>query len=218
MKFGRARKSAVKVSVNFAARRQTAKLRRDRRSPHTRTLLARCDNEILGQALLKPSRYLSPFYVSKGARKSSLGSTQCRPAAVASSPYTMPTAKRVKRGRAAVRTEPEAPSEAQNNTEPLPTAEAQDESPFAKVARKNWLKPSKRATTVKVKKDVVKGELWDTLEKENFQYKSLSALENLQTLERYGALSCHRWAIHTDFSTATSGLAMTTNPQTTTSS
>ena len=98
----------------------------------------------------------------------------------------MPTAKRVKRGRAAVRTEPEAPPEAQSHTEAPPSTDAPDESPFAKVARKNWLKPSKRTTAVKVKKEVVKGELWDTLEKENFQYKSLSALENLQTLERYG--------------------------------
>ena len=54
---------------------------------------------------------------------------------------------------------------------------------FFKVARENWLE-SKKAT-VTVKDDVLKTDLWDPLLKENFPFKSLAALESLQTLESY---------------------------------
>ena len=53
---------------------------------------------------------------------------------------------------------------------------------WTRVANENWLK---RARSKKVKKDVVKSEIWDVLEKESFQSRSLLVLENLQILESY---------------------------------
>jgi intron-binding protein aquarius len=65
------------------------------------------------------------------------------------------------------------------------------ESEFASLARQHWLKTPKQASKakagkakVKVKNDVLKREIWDILEKENFPLKSLLVLEGLQTLER----------------------------------
>lgn len=64
------------------------------------------------------------------------------------------------------------------------------ESEFATLARQHWLKTPKQASKakskakVKVKNTVLKREIWDTLEKENFPLKSLLVLEGLQTLER----------------------------------
>jgi intron-binding protein aquarius len=66
------------------------------------------------------------------------------------------------------------------------TADPDDENPFVQLAKKYWLKTtSKKSTKVKVKPDVLKNEIWDTLEKEDFAFKSLLVLENLQILERY---------------------------------
>jgi hypothetical protein len=62
-------------------------------------------------------------------------------------------------------------------------ADVQDESPFAQLAREHWLKPSKKA--VKVKPDLIKSEIWDVLQQDNFAFKSLLSLENLQILEKY---------------------------------
>ncbi|KAK4106919.1 hypothetical protein N658DRAFT_413858 [Parathielavia hyrcaniae] len=63
------------------------------------------------------------------------------------------------------------------------------ESEFASLARQHWLKTPKQAAKakakVKVKNDVLKREIWDALEKENFPLKSLLVLEGLQTLESY---------------------------------
>jgi intron-binding protein aquarius len=68
-----------------------------------------------------------------------------------------------------------------------PTADdLEGDSEFAALAKQHWLKTSKRSTRVKVKNDVLKREIWDTLEKEGFPTKSLLALEGLQLLERYG--------------------------------
>lgn len=53
---------------------------------------------------------------------------------------------------------------------------------WTQVANKHWLRTSK---SKKVKKDVIKGEIWDVLEKEDFHFSSLLALENLQILESY---------------------------------
>src|SRR4051794_28349501 len=64
-------------------------------------------------------------------------------------------------------------------------ADLQGENPFAQLAKKHWLKTSKKPTKVKVKPDIIKSEIWDVLEKENFAFKSLLVLENLQILERY---------------------------------
>ena len=58
------------------------------------------------------------------------------------------------------------------------------ENSFAQLAKKHWLKSSKKTTKVKVKPDVVKTEIWDVLEKDGFAFKSLLVLENLQILER----------------------------------
>lgn len=52
---------------------------------------------------------------------------------------------------------------------------------FAELARKHWLgKQVKR-----VQQDVLKNELWDPLEKDNFAPGALLSLENLQILEQY---------------------------------
>ncbi|KAA8572406.1 hypothetical protein MFRU_003g03680 [Monilinia fructicola] len=63
--------------------------------------------------------------------------------------------------------------------------ESQNESPFAQLAGKHWLKPSKKSTKVKVKPDVIKKEIWDVLEQEDFPFRSLLILENLHILENY---------------------------------
>ncbi|KAK3374879.1 P-loop containing nucleoside triphosphate hydrolase protein [Podospora didyma] len=65
------------------------------------------------------------------------------------------------------------------------TDELEGESEFATLARQHWLKTPKRTAQVKVKNDVLKREIWDALEKENFPLKSLLVLEGLQTLESY---------------------------------
>jgi intron-binding protein aquarius len=61
-------------------------------------------------------------------------------------------------------------------------ADLEGESSFSNLARKLWL--NKKTTKVKVKPDVLKTEIWDLLEKEDFSFKSLLVLENLQILER----------------------------------
>jgi intron-binding protein aquarius len=63
-------------------------------------------------------------------------------------------------------------------------ADLQGENEFAQLAKKHWLKTSKKNAKVKVKPDVLKTEIWDVLEKEDFAFKSLLVLENLQILEK----------------------------------
>lgn len=63
-------------------------------------------------------------------------------------------------------------------------AELDGESAFAQLAQQHWLKPSKKSAKVRVKHDVLKTEIWDVLEKEDFEFKSLLALESLQILEK----------------------------------
>lgn len=96
----------------------------------------------------------------------------------------MPTAKRVKRsGRQAA-----APAAAPVDTEierPTPADVEQEEHPFVHVARQNWLKAGKKGGTVKVKNDLIKGSLWDVVEKDSFSHKPIALLESLQTLESY---------------------------------
>ena len=89
----------------------------------------------------------------------------------------MPPAKRAKKGAAS---RPSASSAKQ------PTVDDGEQGEFSTLARQHWLKTktTKRTAKVKVKNDVLKSEIWDTLEKENFPLKSLLALESLQTLER----------------------------------
>ncbi|RFU35852.1 hypothetical protein B7463_g493, partial [Scytalidium lignicola] len=67
-----------------------------------------------------------------------------------------------------------------------PTIEdLQGGSAFAQLAKKLWHKSSKKPTKVKVRPDVLKNEIWDILEKEDFAFRSLLILENLQILENY---------------------------------
>ncbi|KAK0711544.1 P-loop containing nucleoside triphosphate hydrolase protein [Lasiosphaeris hirsuta] len=87
----------------------------------------------------------------------------------------MPPAKRVK-SSAVTR---------KNSAAARPADDIEGEGEFASLARQHWLKTTKRTTKVKVKNDVLKREIWDALEKENFPLKSLLALEGLQTLESY---------------------------------
>ncbi|KAK6072160.1 intron-binding protein aquarius [Seiridium cupressi] len=91
----------------------------------------------------------------------------------------MPTAKRLKGNR-------DSKSQPKKQDTARPTAaDIEGETEFAKLAKQHWLKKTKRATKVKVKNDVLKREIWDALEKEGFQYKSLLVLEGLQILEGY---------------------------------
>lgn len=60
-----------------------------------------------------------------------------------------------------------------------------EENQWTQVAEKHWSKPVKSR---KVKAEVVKKEIWNVLEQEEFQFRSLLVLENLQLLEKYVAL------------------------------
>lgn len=91
----------------------------------------------------------------------------------------MPPAKRL-RSTAASRSQGTSARPASSDN----AAEGDGEGEFASLAKQHWLKKSKRATKVKVKNDVLKREIWDAIEKDGFQFKSLLALEGLQTLER----------------------------------
>ena len=64
-------------------------------------------------------------------------------------------------------------------------ADLEGENAFAQLAKKHWLKSTKRTTKVKVKPDMLKTEIWDVLEKDAYPYKQLLILESLQILERY---------------------------------
>jgi len=59
-----------------------------------------------------------------------------------------------------------------------------EEYRWTQLAEKHWLKPVK---SKKVKPEVVKKEIWDILEQQDFQFQSLLVLENLQLLEKYVA-------------------------------
>ena len=96
----------------------------------------------------------------------------------------MPNAKRLKSSGAAQAKEPLKQQSDSDRERPTPAEVEEEEHAFVQVARKNWLKPGKKAAKPKVKNDVVKQSIWDLLEREGFQYKSLLLLESLQTLER----------------------------------
>lgn len=64
-------------------------------------------------------------------------------------------------------------------------ADLHGEHPFAQIAKKHWLKATKKTTKVKVKPDVLKKEIWDVLQQDDFAPRSLLILENLQILEKY---------------------------------
>lgn len=53
---------------------------------------------------------------------------------------------------------------------------------YAQLARKYWLGSAK---VKKVQANVIKSEIWDSLEKDDFSHRSLLLLEQLQLLDRY---------------------------------
>ncbi|PHH62529.1 hypothetical protein CDD81_6915 [Ophiocordyceps australis] len=96
----------------------------------------------------------------------------------------MSDAKRRKGSDALKAPEPQLDGSKQS-TGPSTSAELeQEEHEFVRLARKHWLH-KKRGSKVKVKNDVLKQHLWDVLEQQGFQHKSLLLLESLQTLESY---------------------------------
>lgn len=97
----------------------------------------------------------------------------------------MPNAKRLKNSAAAKAKAP-ADHEEPAGERPTPAEVEEEEHQFVQVARAHWLKPTKRSTKVKVKNDVLKQNIWEVLERDGFQHKSLVLLESLQALERYG--------------------------------
>ncbi|KAI5460007.1 hypothetical protein BGZ63DRAFT_359458 [Mariannaea sp. PMI_226] len=98
----------------------------------------------------------------------------------------MPNVKRLKgSGAAKSKKQPEPKQQKKTDGRPTPAEVEEEEHPFVQVARKHWLKPTKKPAKPKVKNDVLKQNIWDQLEREGFQYKSLLLLESLQTLESY---------------------------------
>lgn len=96
----------------------------------------------------------------------------------------MPTAKRQKKNSGSDAKQPSELPPAGAADRPT-IADIEGESAFASLARKHWLKSTKKTAKVKVKNEVLKNSLWDVLEHDNFPHKSLLVLEGLQTLERY---------------------------------
>ena len=66
------------------------------------------------------------------------------------------------------------------DVQPQP-AEIDAETHWALLAKKHW---PKHVTTRKIKNDLIKSDIWDVLEQENFAYRSLLILESLQLLEK----------------------------------
>lgn len=64
-----------------------------------------------------------------------------------------------------------------------PTVEDfREDSSWVKLAKTHWLEVS---NVRKAKQDVIKKEIWDPLEAEGFNIRSLLTLENLSILEKY---------------------------------
>lgn len=77
---------------------------------------------------------------------------------------------------------PRDPTVSSMEGEHRPTvADLEGDNHWALLARKHWLKGSK---SKKVKPEVIKSELWDTLEAESFDFRSVLLLENLHLLEK----------------------------------
>ncbi|KAM3514890.1 hypothetical protein MY11210_001495 [Beauveria gryllotalpidicola] len=96
----------------------------------------------------------------------------------------MPNAKRLKNSAAAKAKAP-VHDEEPTSERPTPAEVEEEEHQFVQVARAHWLKTTKKKTKVKVKNDVLKQSIWEGLERDGFQHKSLLLLESLQTLESY---------------------------------
>ena len=74
---------------------------------------------------------------------------------------------------------------------------------WAELAGEHWIKTSKVSKGKKIKQEVLKKKIWDVLEQESFQFRSLLMLENLQLLEKYATFIIP--AIHTDWDLAIYG-------------
>ena len=68
-----------------------------------------------------------------------------------------------------------------SNEDDHPDIQDFGEGHWSTLAQKHWAKPT---STRKVKAEVIKTELWETLEKEDFRFRSLLVLESLQLLEK----------------------------------
>ncbi|QLI72251.1 RNA helicase aquarius [Metarhizium brunneum] len=97
----------------------------------------------------------------------------------------MPNAKRLKGSGAAKAGKAREPAIRVQDERPTPAEVEEEEHQFVQLARSHWLKPGKRTVKSRVKNDVLKQGIWDVLEQDGFQYKSLLLLESLQTLESY---------------------------------
>jgi intron-binding protein aquarius len=68
------------------------------------------------------------------------------------------------------------------NLETRPSvSDLEGDNRWVALAQKHWLKQSKIR---KIKQDVIKNEIWDSLEAEGFTARSLLTLENLNILEK----------------------------------
>ena len=85
--------------------------------------------------------------------------------------------------------------------------ELEDGNRWTQLAQKHWLKSARSG---KVKPEVIKNEIWDVLEAEDFSLRSLLQLENSQLLEKYGTSRCgnrmliaksYLWSGYTDGAT-----------------
>lgn len=101
----------------------------------------------------------------------------------------MPNVKRLKGSGAAKAKKQSEPQRDTTDGRPTPAEVEEEEHQFVQLARKHWLKSGKKPAKPKVKNDVLKQSIWEVLEREGFQYKSLLLLESLQTLERYAHCS-----------------------------
>ncbi|KAI8662720.1 Pre-mRNA-splicing factor [Fusarium sp. Ph1] len=97
----------------------------------------------------------------------------------------MPNVKRLKGSGAAKAKKQSEPQRDTTDGRPTPAEVEEEEHQFVQLARKHWLKSGKKPAKPKVKNDVLKQSIWEVLEREGFQYKSLLLLESLQTLESY---------------------------------
>ena len=55
---------------------------------------------------------------------------------------------------------------------------------WAELAGEHWAKISQASKAKKIKPEVIKKKIWDVLEQENFHFRNLLMLENLQLLEK----------------------------------
>ena len=68
-----------------------------------------------------------------------------------------------------------------------------DQDYWYDLAKKHW---SNQVRPGKVKAEVIKKDIWDRLENDGFDFRSLVALENLQLLEQYVFLAFGYWKQH----------------------